>query len=312
MISNSSEDSLDEIIKCVVSSNLKRLEELVPNEPPIVPQFPVCGKWRKNITLLHLASSYGSLTCIEFCLPKININAQTEDGWTPLHCAATNRHQSAVELLLKNRANPNIYNSDKIFFIINLVPLHLASINGSSEVILSLLNAGVDANATSNIGFNAIHYAAKTSLSSVIDPLIIAGADFDLASILSNKIYKVSHNLIFSWWYFYNFIYQTPLHIAAECGSTEFAAALISFGADLDAQDKNGDSPLHLAMANCKYTTAKVLLKNGADPTIRNHGGQTPEYTGPQSNANQARAFFRNWEDWDEVNESLEFREKDI
>lgn len=54
--------------------------------------------------------------------------------------------------------------------------------NSSSDVILSLLNSGVDANATSSNGWNAIHYAAKSSLSSVIDPLIIAGADFDLKS----------------------------------------------------------------------------------------------------------------------------------
>lgn len=183
MQTKTNENSLDEIIKCVVSGNLKRLEELVPGDPPIIPQFPLCGKWRKNITLLHLASTYGSLTCIKFFLPKINVDSQTDDGWTALHCAATNRHQTSVELLLKNKANPNIYNSEKVsIYYLKLVPLHLASINGSSDVILSLLNAGVDANATSNVGWNAIHYAAKSSLSSVIDPLIIAGADFDLKS----------------------------------------------------------------------------------------------------------------------------------
>ena len=108
------EDSLDDIIKCVVSGNLKKLEELVPGEPPIISQFPLCGKWRKNVTLLHLASAYGSLTCIKFCIPRIKIDSQTDDGWTPLHCAAANRHQSSVEILLANKANPNIYNSEKI------------------------------------------------------------------------------------------------------------------------------------------------------------------------------------------------------
>lgn len=106
--------------------------------------------------------------------------------------------------------------------------------------------------------------------------------------------------------------YQTPLHIAAQFGSTEFAAALINFGADLDVQDYQGDTPLHLAMANCKYGTAKVLLKNGADPFVRNNAGQTPEYSAPMSQSNQAKAFFRNWEDWDEMKEVLEFREKNI
>lgn len=105
-------------------------------------------------------------------------------------------------------------------------------------------------------------------------------------------------------------INQTPLHIAAQYGSTEFAAALINFGADLDVQDNQGDSPLHLAMANLKFNTAKVLLKNGADPSVRNNAGQTPEYSAPLTHSNQAKAFFRNWEDWDEMRELLEFREK--
>ena len=108
--------SLDKIIKCVISSDLKNLEILVPGEPPIIPQFPLCGKWRKNVTLLHLAASYGSLTCMEFCLPNINIDSQTEDGWTALHCAAANKHKSSVEYLLANNANTNICNSEKIFF----------------------------------------------------------------------------------------------------------------------------------------------------------------------------------------------------
>ena len=65
-------------------------------------------------------------------------------------------------------------------------------------------------------------------------------------------------------------------------------------------------------MANCKYGTAKVLLKNGADPFVRNNAGQTPEYSAPLSHSNQAKAFFRNWDEWDEMKDALEFREKDI
>ena len=71
---------VDEIIKCVTSSNLAKLGELMKGEIPVVEQFPLCGKWRKRITLMHLAAAYGSLTCIQYLIGKIDINSQTEDG----------------------------------------------------------------------------------------------------------------------------------------------------------------------------------------------------------------------------------------
>ena len=69
----------DDIIKYVTSSNLDALRKYVTGEPPVVDEFPLCGKWRKNITLMHLAAAYGSLTCITFFLGKIDINARTLD-----------------------------------------------------------------------------------------------------------------------------------------------------------------------------------------------------------------------------------------
>ena len=70
---------LDEVIKCVTSSDLDKLKVLTEEKIPIIPEFPLCGKWRKNITLLHLAAAYGSLTCIQYFLDKIDINSLTDD-----------------------------------------------------------------------------------------------------------------------------------------------------------------------------------------------------------------------------------------
>ena len=71
--------SIDDIIKFVISSNLEELRKCITGDPPIVEEFPLCGKWRKKITLLHLAAAYGSLTCITFFIGKIDINAKTTD-----------------------------------------------------------------------------------------------------------------------------------------------------------------------------------------------------------------------------------------
>lgn len=75
----SKDPSIDQIIKFVISSNLDEVKKAIKGEPPIVADFPICGKWRKNLTLLHLAAAYGSLTCITFFLGKIDINCRTLD-----------------------------------------------------------------------------------------------------------------------------------------------------------------------------------------------------------------------------------------
>jgi hypothetical protein len=74
------ETKLDIIVKCVTSSDIETLQSLLSDPLPVVPQFPLCGKWRKNITLMHLAAAYGSLTSAQFLLGKGDINAQTDDG----------------------------------------------------------------------------------------------------------------------------------------------------------------------------------------------------------------------------------------
>jgi ankyrin repeat protein len=103
---------------------------------------------------------------------------------------------------------------------------------------------------------------------------------------------------------------ETPLHIAAKSGSAQFAAALISFGAEVGSQDRTGATPLHYAIANLHFPVAKVLLANGADDNARNNEGQAPADVGPLAQALETKAFFNNWEEWDDMMESVEFHGK--
>ncbi|EGX53280.1 hypothetical protein AOL_s00006g146 [Orbilia oligospora ATCC 24927] len=68
---------------------------------------------------------------------------------------------------------------------------------------------------------------------------------------------------------------RTALHIAAENGS-ELAASLIldsGVAVDLNAQDSEGNTPLHFAITS--EGIVKLLIKAGANPTIRNKKGDT-------------------------------------
>jgi ankyrin repeat protein len=50
---------------------------------------------------------------------------------------------------------------------------------------------------------------------------------------------------------------------------------LVESGADINAADKNGATPLHRAVRGRCARAVKFLLKAGADPTLRNKPGST-------------------------------------
>lgn len=70
---------------------------------------------------------------------------------------------------------------------------------------------------------------------------------------------------------------RTPLHSAlefeAEAKVVEF---LLSSGANPDAQDDNGDTPLHYAAQNGDLESVRLLLNNKAKPNIINIYAKTP------------------------------------
>lgn len=84
-----------------------------------------------------------------------------------------------------------------------------------------------------------------------------------------------------------------PLHYAADgfLDSPSWDAArqvvmirlLLKAGARLDAQDRNGATPLHRAVRTRCAAAVRCLLDEGADPTIRNKPGSTPFHLAVQN-----------------------------
>jgi len=66
----------------------------------------------------------------------------------------------------------------------------------------------------------------------------------------------------------------TPLHRAT--GSPKVVAALIDAGANVNAQDSAGDTPLHWATSHDFLESVKLLLKAGADSNLKNREGRKP------------------------------------
>ena len=66
---------------------------------------------------------------------------------------------------------------------------------------------------------------------------------------------------------------QTPLHLALHNEHPEMAKLLIKKGADVNAKNKWGDTPLHLVLDNPEI--AKLLIEHGADVNATDNYGDT-------------------------------------
>jgi ankyrin repeat protein len=84
-----------------------------------------------------------------------------------------------------------------------------------------------------------------------------------------------------------------PLHYASDgyvsCSAStpnpqiQTIRCLLKAGADINAQDKNGASPLHRAVRTRSAAAVKFLLAHGADSTLRNKPGSTPFHLAVQN-----------------------------
>jgi len=68
---------------------------------------------------------------------------------------------------------------------------------------------------------------------------------------------------------------NTPLHLACLKGDLDFVELLIQYGADINIQNTvAGKTPLHLAVEECNEELIQLLASNGADIGIKDHFGR--------------------------------------
>jgi len=93
----------------------------------------------------------------------------------------------------------------------------------------------------------------------------------------------------------------SPLHYAASKGHIAMMRLLLDQSAYIDAESPDGNTPLMMAAFYSKSPLAvKLLLEEGADPTVTNKNGNTAQELAQSANQAQSaayiQAFVQAWE----------------
>jgi ankyrin repeat protein len=190
-----------------------------------------------------------------------NVKAANRYGVTPLSLAAMNGNAKLAALLLKNGADANQVISR------GQTVLMTAARAGKVDVVAALLEKGADVNAReTQLGETALMWAASENHPDVVKALLAKGAEVDARSktlTFPKDRFGLEGVLTIlprgNW---------TALMYAARDGAPEATRELLDAGAQINAQDPDGTTPLVRAIWNSHYDTARVLLERGADPNL--------------------------------------------
>ena len=225
-------------------------------------------------TALHLAALAFNMEMAETLIAKgAVVNAQDNDGETPLHLAEN--FPMADLLLNEGKANPNIPNIDGI------CALHLAVQRRDSETVRALLVNNANVNNADNIRwFTALHLIA-------LPPRAEVEADTSGdGSAHTAKLLTASHGQSKPDLNYQDREGNSPLHYAVQL-DTEEACRLVNVflerGANPNICNERNQSPLHLLCHNEELRNSDVFhemlhafLYNGADPNVQSLTGCTP------------------------------------
>jgi ankyrin repeat protein len=203
-------------------------------------------------TPLMYAASWGNAEHVRLLLERgAFVSSSNLHGTTSAHKAAEYGFEDVLRELISFGADVNCKD------VLSTRPLHCAIHGDHADAAALLIAAGADINALDGSGFSCLHIAvAKKYIKSLC--LLVQHPNLNLNTRSPSG--------------------RVALHFAAEIGE-EFEQIyimekLLEQASDVNLQDKNKCTPLHLAMAMPHYKMAALLVRGGASVLIPDNKGK--------------------------------------
>lgn len=236
-------------------------------------------------TYLHTVAACGRVGLLQTFLQHgcgVGVNIADEDGWTPLLSAASGGHEGAVQLLLGAGADACAVNSTK------RSALHYAASKGHVRVAQILIEAGMPSPRNWERGEQTFRNHRQL-IAPDIRLLIISIVEFpDVALSLwllgglsgDLSLHNIDSICAGAQVNAADTVGATPLHRACSNSCAPLVEALIQAGASVAAVDKVGNTPLHVAVSvatdRATAEAAFILARHGADLHAVNKDEETP------------------------------------
>ncbi|MEN6370985.1 MAG: ankyrin repeat domain-containing protein [Armatimonadota bacterium] len=227
---------------------------------------------------LHIAACLGDdKMLIDLINQGMDVNSTDSLGETPLHMAAQNDHVDTVNLLISKGANTNAKNNQWQ----TRTPLHYAAEFRNNKVVELLLKAGADVNVKDNYGNTPLAAAVEWSGDyDVNTEKLLLDGEADVNAVDNRKYSSlhiaVYHGVLNLAKYLISRGGKTDLYIACGLGDEVQVSSFISSGADINAKDMLGRTPLHWAAENSQAAIVRLLLANGANVNAIDEDGRSP------------------------------------
>ncbi|KAK8071354.1 ankyrin [Apiospora hydei] len=239
---------------------------------------------------LHLAADEGYSWAVELLIRHCgNIDAEDNDGFSPLRLAFKSGHQNIITMLVDARADMNTPSSRDRWLILNT-----AASLGDDRLVRFLISRGADLNKRDGDGWTPIQLAVRYGRTETVHTLLEKGAELSSKDKLGDTLL---HSFIKNWTnvtdksLFWILVERgcplelrdseafTPLQLAIACGNMSAAWLLVHKGANTGGKSWQGQTPLHTAVTYNQLPMVNFLLDQGADFEALDNQGFSPMHT---------------------------------
>ncbi|CAC5420935.1 unnamed protein product [Mytilus coruscus] len=188
---------------------------------------------------------------------KICIDVSNIEKMTPLSWAIKNKNRDIVQYMLKKYCDPNACGTN-----LSMTPLLVAiKENGDEQIVKMLLKNGANPNACGLDKKTPLFFSVRKGQTKIVCLLLQYNADPAMCDLSDNS----------------------PLHIASEFNDKSNVDILEMLlenmkmnGHDLNICNSMGKTPLLVAVEQRAVQHIELLLKHGADQTIRDKSNRSP------------------------------------